>query len=71
MFGIKGKLGSTKQKMSKLFRFIGDLEKEGSEVSSSIPLSAILSCTHAVNLEVELKKAEALDHWKRWLDRPK
>lgn len=74
-FGIKRKLVSTKQKVFKLFRLMGSLRDQDSNVSSPNPAFTEASyeplnflTNHA--LEVELKKAEALEYWQRWLKRP-
>jgi len=76
MFGIKRKLGSAKQRVFKLFRLIGNSGDQDSNVSSfnqettDLPYTPINFFTNYA-LEVELKKAEALEYWRRCLDRPK
>jgi len=74
-FGIKRKLVSTKEKAFKLFRLLGSLRNEDSDVS--LPNQAFKEASyqppnllrnHAI--EVELKKAEALEYWRKWLNRP-
>jgi len=75
-FGIKRKLVSTKEKAFKLFRLMGSLRNKDSNVSSPNQTSLTdasyqppnLLANHA--LEVELKKAEALEYWRKWLNRP-
>jgi len=75
-FEIKGKLVSTKQKVFKLFRLIGSFGNEDSDVSSpsqvfaDTPYVPVNFLTEYA-LEAELKKAEALEYWRRSLDRPK
>lgn len=76
MFGIKGKLISTKQKMFNIFRSIRGPGSEDSDASllnpfiSNIPHEPVDLSTNYV-IEAELKKAEALMYYKRWIDRPK
>lgn len=74
ILGIKGKLVSAKQKMSKMFRLIRGLGNVSSSAPTSYETTNPLACTHPpitnYSLEAGLKKAEALEHWRRW-DRPK
>jgi len=68
MFGIKGKLVSTKDKLFKLFRLIDGLGKGDSDVSSPNPVFTTVPVRQAEALLYwhELRKAEALLYWKRW-----
>ncbi len=75
-FGIKGKLGSARQKAFKVLRLIGHLGREDSNVSSATPVLTLapyepLNSLTKYALEAELKKAKALAHWRMWQDRPK
>lgn len=74
--GIKAKLGSTKQKMFKVFRLISSLAKEDPKITSTSPVSTtapyeLVKPFPNHFLEAELKKAEALNYWHMFLDRPK
>ena len=73
MFGIKGKLVSTKNKVFKLFRLIDSLGKGDSVASLLNPVFTTVPVGRAEALVYwrELRKAEALLNWQRWLDRPK
>jgi hypothetical protein len=62
--------------MSNLLRLMGASEKEDSNVSPPVSVSGgksyetmRLLTNHS--LEVELKKAEALEYWRRWLNQLK
>jgi len=76
MFEKRGKLALAKDKVFRLFRSIGVLGTKDSHVSSSSP--AFSTAPHEVDLETagapqywhELRKAEALLHWQRWLNKP-
>jgi len=72
--GIKGKLVSVSRKMSKMFRLIRGLGNVSSPAPVSYetanPLACMCKPVTDYFLEAELKKAEALVHWRRW-DRPK
>jgi len=76
MFGIKGKLLSTKQKVFSLFRLIGNLGNEDSDVSSpnsvftDVPYVPVYSFKNYA-IEAEVAKAEALFYYKTLLDRLK
>jgi len=71
---IKGKLVSARQKMSKMFRLIRGLGNVSSPAPTSYETTTPLAYMHLpttnYSLEAELKKAEALEHWRKW-DRPK
>jgi hypothetical protein len=76
MSGIKGKLVSVRQKAFKALRLISGVEKEDANISSPTPTFAAtayepVNALTNYSLEAELKKAQALAHWKRWQDRPK
>jgi len=74
--GIKGKLALTKDKVLKLVRMIGSFRDENSDVSppnhvfTKTPFKQVNERANYA-LEAELKRAEGLEHWRRWLDRPK
>jgi len=75
MLEIKGKFGSAREKVFKVFRSVSDLEREDSNVSLPIPTLAVAPSKPANSLsdyylEAELKKAEALTYL-RTFDRPK
>jgi len=76
MSGIKGRLASVKKTVLNTFKLITGSDKEGSQFS--LATSTLAETPHqsanriaAHSLEVELKKAEAWEYWRRWLDRPK
>jgi len=76
MLGIRGKLGSAKQKVLKVFRLISGLGKEDYSVTSPTPVITVapdepVNSLRNHSLEAELKKAEALMYWQMLLDRPK
>ena len=76
MLGIKGKLASARQKVSKMLRLISGLRKEDSNVSSPTPVFTAapyetVNPLTSYSLEAELKKAQALAYWRMWQDRPK
>jgi len=72
--GIKGILVSVRQRMSNMFRSIRGLGNVSSPAPTSYETTTPLADMHLsitnYSLEAELKKAEALDHWRKW-DRPK
>jgi len=72
-FGVKEKLVSAKLKVFRLLGLIDSLGDEGSNASSTHPVftGASLSPEEALRYWHELRKAEALLHWKRWHDQPK
>jgi len=74
ILGMKEKLVSARQKMSKMFRLIRGLGNVSLPAPTSYETTSPLACAHSpitnYSLEAELKKAEALEHWRRW-DRPK
>jgi len=72
-FGMKGKLVSAKRKAFRLFRLIGTLGNEDSSVLSpgSVSTNVPLNHTEALLYWHELRKAEALLQWKRWMDGPR
>ena len=76
MLGIRGKLGSAKEKVLKVFRLISGLGKEDSNVSLPTPVITVAPYEPVkpftnYSLEAELKNAEALMYWRMLLDRPK
>ena len=75
MFEIKGKFGSAREKVFKVFRSVSGLGKEDSNVSLPTPVFTVAPSKPAnsltnYSLEAELKKAEALMYL-RTFDRPK
>ncbi len=75
-YEIKGKIGSPKQKVSKVFRSISGLGKEDPNACSPCPSFTPTSYepTNSLknySLEMESKKAEALMFARRFLNRPR
>ena len=75
MLEIKGKFGSARERVFRVFRSVSDLGKEDSSISlpalalTVAPSKPANSLTN-YSLEAELKKAEALTYL-RTFDRPK
>ncbi|MFQ5759127.1 MAG: hypothetical protein ACE5IF_05570 [Candidatus Bathyarchaeia archaeon] len=70
-FGMKRRLVSARQKVSKVLRLIGSLRREDSNVSSPTPVLAAAPYETVNPLtnysrEAELKKARALAYWRMW-----
>ena len=72
-FKMKRKLVSVRQKVSKLFRLIGILGNKDSDVSSPSPTFTNLPVkqVEAPLYWHEVRTAEALLNWQKWMDRPK
>jgi len=73
--GIKGILVSVRQRMSNMLRLIRGLGNVSSPAPTSYettttPLADVHPPISNYALEAELKKADALEHWRKW-DRPK
>jgi len=76
MFGIKGSLVSVKKKVTRILGVFNGSTREDSRFSALTPVLADsphepASLVTNYFLEAELKKAEALEYWRRFLNRPK
>ena len=74
-FGMRRKLVSAGQRVSRVLRLMSGLGKEDSNVSSPTPVPTVapfetVNSLTSYSLEAELKKAQALAYW-RMADRPK
>lgn len=76
MFGLTRKLVSAKRKVFNVFRLIGGLENEDSNVSSpshifEVAPYELVKPLRKYSLEAEFKKAQALAYWRMLENRPK